>query len=148
MSDDELTVQLASFSDEERIAGMKRFEIIRPAIESDVTLPTIAAETGIGLRTLRRWLKEYQTKGLSGLIRQKRNDRGERRLPADVVNLVQAMALRKPPFSLANAIISAKCSNIRRRLARVCLYQRDPLAKRCSCQALWQRVDSLQEPIG
>ena len=45
-------------------------------------------------RTATRWLAAFQTNGLDGLRRVDRADRGGRRLPPEMVELIEGMALR------------------------------------------------------
>lgn len=53
------------------------------------------------LRTARRWLARYRADGLATLGRQVRADRGERRLPAELVTFIEGLYLRKAPPSIA-----------------------------------------------
>jgi putative transposase len=53
------------------------------------------------LRTARRWLKRYRAHGLAGLARRPRRDRGGHRLPSELVELVEGLALRRPRPSVA-----------------------------------------------
>lgn len=102
MSSNEESPQLVSLSEIQRNEALKRFQIIQPFVEDLVPLPNIAVTSGLGLRTLRRWANDYKCNGLIGLVRQARNDKGNRNLPDDVVFLVEAAALKKPPLSVAN----------------------------------------------
>ncbi len=47
----------------------------------------------IPLRTLERWCSRYRQDGLVGLARQARRDRGQRHLPAVLIQLIQGRAL-------------------------------------------------------
>lgn len=57
----------------------------------------IAAESGVPLRTLARWSAKYRADPTSrGLQRTRRPDRGGRRIPAELVDAIEALALRRP----------------------------------------------------
>jgi putative transposase len=54
------------------------------------------------VRTARRWVQLYRQGGLAALCRQQRSDRGTRRgLSARLIDLVEALALKTPPLSVA-----------------------------------------------
>ena len=53
------------------------------------------------LRTWQRWLHAYRHSGLVGLVRKSRRDRGQRALSAEVEQLIEGLALRRPPLSCA-----------------------------------------------
>ena len=44
-------------------------------------LARLAREQGIVLRTAQRWLRRYRDRGLAGLVRATRADRGTRSFP-------------------------------------------------------------------
>ena len=50
---------------------------------------------------MQRWLARYRVAGLVGLVRAQRSDTGQRKLPAELVALIEGMALRKPRPSIA-----------------------------------------------
>lgn len=80
---------------------MRRLAVLRPHLEEDVSLTRAAAEAGVPLRTARRWLSRYRRGGLTELARGARADRGQRRIPADLVRAIEGMALGRPPPSAA-----------------------------------------------
>ncbi len=92
---------LSELTDPQRDKAMDRFAILRPFLEEGVPLARAAAEAAVPIRTARRWLARYQTDGLVGLTRPARSDTGRRRMPAEVVELIEGMALRKPRPSVA-----------------------------------------------
>lgn len=73
-----------------------RWEILKLHVEDQIPLAALARDTGIGLRTLERWHARYRTEGYASLDRRQRADAGSRRLPAELVSLVEGLALRKP----------------------------------------------------
>ena len=93
---------LADLDGARRAAAMERWQVLRPHLEEAVPLATAAQEAGVPLRTAQRWLTRYRADGLAGLARQPRADRGRRRLPEEMVALVEGLALRRPPPSLAS----------------------------------------------
>ncbi|MGW4095068.1 Mu transposase C-terminal domain-containing protein [Nocardia sp. NPDC004750] len=92
--------ELAGLSETERRAAMDRFEVLRPHLEDDVPLTRAAAHAGVPLRTAQRWLRRYRDKGLAGLVRRPRTSSG-RRTEAELVRVIEGMALRCPRPSLA-----------------------------------------------
>src|SRR5205085_2893203 len=75
------------------------FTLIRPYFEEGVPLTQIARMHGIPLRTARRWVHHYREYGLSGLVRHGRRDHGVHHFPSELVQLIEGLALRKPPPS-------------------------------------------------
>ncbi len=92
---------LAAFTEEERQEAMVRFAVLRPHINDGVPLSEAARDAGVPLRSVQRWLARYRATGLGGLVRAKRSDMGNRKLPAELVELIEGMALRKPRPSAA-----------------------------------------------
>ncbi len=91
---DELSA-LTSLSEEDRDQALKRFHLIQPFLEGQMTLSAVAEESGIPLRTAQRWVNRYQQYGLAGLTRKRRRDRGHRRLPSELQKLIEGLALQK-----------------------------------------------------
>ena len=60
-----------------------------------------ARDAGVLLRSVQRWFARYRVAGLVGLVRAQRSDTGNRKLPAELVALIEGMALRKPRPSIA-----------------------------------------------
>ncbi len=57
----------------------------------------IAAQSGVPLRTLTRWSAQYRADPTSrGVQRPERTDRGTRRIAAELVKAIEALALRRP----------------------------------------------------
>ncbi len=64
-------------------------------------LAGLARSGGIALRTAERWAQRYRCHGLVGLARQHRPDRGTHRLPRELQQLIEGLALRRPQPSIA-----------------------------------------------
>lgn len=84
-----------------RTEAITRFEVLRPHLEDNVPLARAAEAAGVPIRTARRWLVHFRQDGLAGLARKERADRSRRRLPEDLVQMVEGMALARPPPSAA-----------------------------------------------
>jgi putative transposase len=81
--------------------ALARFRLLRPHLEEHVPLARLARDQGIPLRTARRWVQRYRAHGLVGLARRPRADRGKRAFPAELVQLIEGLALRTPALSAA-----------------------------------------------
>ena len=91
----------AALDEPQRKQAMARFAVLRPYLEDDVPLTRAAGEAGVPIRTAQRWLARYRQGGLVGLARPTRRDAGAHRSPADLVALVEGMALKRPRSSAA-----------------------------------------------
>ncbi len=92
---------LAELTDARREQAMARFRVLRSHIEGGVPLTRAAEAAGLRLRTAERWLARYRADGLAGLVRQTREDRERRKLPAEAVELIEGLFLKKPRPSAA-----------------------------------------------
>ncbi len=79
----------------------KRLTLLRPYLDGEVPLAGVAADVGVPLRTVRRWVARYREHGPAGLARQARSDAGARKLSCELVALIEGMALTKPRLSAA-----------------------------------------------
>lgn len=79
----------------------KRMAALRPYLVDAVPLARVAAEAGIPIRTVRRWIARYRADGPAGLARPRRPEAGKRTFPQELVELIEGMALIKPPPSIA-----------------------------------------------
>src|SRR3546814_8408445 len=77
---------------------------------TDTLFPYTTLFRSISLRTARRWLARYRADGPPGLARPTRPEAGKRTFPKELVELIEAMALLKPPPSIVT---------IHRRLAAI-----------------------------
>ncbi len=89
-------------TDQQRQEALDRFHLLQPCLEEGVPLAEVARAREIPYRTAKRWLRQYRQQGLAGLVRQPRKDRGQPRLPAPLVRLIEGLALRRPPPSVAS----------------------------------------------
>ena len=92
---------LAALTEEQRLQAMVRFTVLRPHIDEGIPLSEAARDAGVPLRSAQRWLARYRASGLVGLARAKRSDASERKFPAQLVELIEGMALCKPRPSIA-----------------------------------------------
>ena len=79
----------------------KRMAVLRPYLVDGVPLARVAAEAGTPIRTVRRWIARYRADGPAGLARPPRPEAGKRTFPKELVELIEGMALLKPPPSLS-----------------------------------------------
>ena len=94
--------QLASATEVQREQALERLFLIQPFLEGEIPLTHVATMHRLPLRTLRQWVQRYRQEGPVGLIRKGRRDRGKRRaLPADLVRLIEGLALHRPERSIA-----------------------------------------------
>ena len=103
-----MALALAACTEEERKQAMARFAVLRPHLNEGVLLAEAARDAGVPLRSVQRWLARYRAAGLVGLVRAKRSDMGKRKLPAELVALVEGMALRTPRPSMGTIQISGQ----------------------------------------
>jgi len=108
--------KLSEFSEKERQQAYERYKIIKPFLEDNTKLSTIASEKKLSYSTLSRWVKKYRDDGLIGLIDKRRSDSGKRRITGDKFKLIiEGLALQKPKLSIAaihrKAIVIAKNNN-------------------------------------
>ena len=79
-----------------------RMAVLGPHVFDGVPLMRAAKRAGVPLRTAQRWLAAYQAGGAVGLSREGRSDRGGHRVvSAQVRELVEGLALRRPPPQVA-----------------------------------------------
>lgn len=93
-------VSLAELSDDERDKACQKYQIIEPYINDEVLLKTIAKNSGIPIRTLGSWIKNYRSHGLAGLVRRSRGDKGlPRQYDAILQKTIEGIYLKKPMLS-------------------------------------------------
>lgn len=80
-----------------QLAPEAKAALLRRHLDDGVPLTRLAESAGIPVRTVRRWAAGYRADPtVAGLQRRLRSDRGRRRLPADLVMTVEALALGRP----------------------------------------------------
>lgn len=93
---------LTSLSEEQRGLAMKRFAVVRLVVEEGLPQAQVAHEHHIPLRSLERWIALYRKRGLVGLTRCTRTDRGtHRHLTTNQIHVIEGLALQKPRPSIA-----------------------------------------------
>ena len=90
---------------------------MRRHLEGGVPLTRLAEDSNIAERALRRWLAAYRGRPLAETLqREKRGDRDARRMPADLVAVIEGLALQP---SSADYSVRAPPSHRRRAHPRV-----------------------------
>ena len=80
-----------------RLGPEGKVALLREHLDDGVPLTRLAQAAGIPERTLRRWAAAYRADPtVNGVTRRVRSDRGTRALPGDLVEAVEALALRRP----------------------------------------------------
>src|SRR6266581_3422473 len=98
----EASLPLTALSEAQRAQALERFTIIRPALEKEVSQAQVARAHHLAPSTVQRWIKSYREKGLAGLAKAPRSDKGKSRsLPEQAITLVEGLALQTPPRSAA-----------------------------------------------
>jgi len=92
---------LATLSVAQRESALGRFVVLRPHLQDGVPLARAAREAGVPVRTAQRWLVGFRAGGLAALGRRPRADAGRRRTQAELVALVEGLALTRPRPSVA-----------------------------------------------
>ena len=85
----------------QRDQALARWHVLRAHLEDGCPLVRVASEHGVPERTLRRWLAAYRAGGLAPLTRRPRSDRGTRQMPPELQLLIEGLALRRPPPTIA-----------------------------------------------
>ncbi|QNK81551.1 Mu transposase C-terminal domain-containing protein [Nakamurella sp. PAMC28650] len=79
----------------------ERLAVLSPHLHDAVPLTVAAKAAGVSTRTARRWLAGYRAEGAAALVRSGRADNGGWRIPAELVELIEGLALRRPPPQIA-----------------------------------------------
>ena len=123
---------LAALTDGQRESAMARFAVLRPHLEQEVPLARVAADAGVALRTVQRWLARYRVAGLVGLARLPRTDLGRRKVASELVQIIEGLFLRKPRPSVAA---------IHRRVLRAAKERQWPAPSYASIYTIVRRLD-------
>lgn len=79
-----------------------RAVLLRRHLDEGIPLTRLAAESGVPIRTLNRWMATYRKDGtVASLERRPRSDLGRRGVPQDLVEAAEGLALRRPAPSMA-----------------------------------------------
>ena len=82
--------------------ALARFRLLRPILDSEVTVAAVSRANDVPVPTLRRWLRLFRQHGLVGLQRRPRQDRGKRhKLTAELSAAIEGLALERPRRSVA-----------------------------------------------
>jgi putative transposase len=93
---------LASLPESARKIALDRFRLLQLHLEEQRLLKAVAREGGVGYRTAQPWKMRYRKYGLTGLARDDRSDRGRWRvITAELKQILEALALQKPPLPIA-----------------------------------------------
>jgi putative transposase len=140
---DEITVagarpRLSALSERQRQEALGRFVLLRPCLEDGVPVTQVAREHGVAPRTVERWLDRYRAHGLTGLARQARADRHRRRFPDELLRLVEGLALRTPPPTVAA---------VHRRAVAVARQRAWPVPSYGTVYAVIRRLEPALKPV-
>lgn len=78
-----------------------RLPALNPHLHDAVPLTVAAKAAGVSTRTARRWLVDHRADGAAALVRSGRTDRGGWRITAELVELIEGLALRRPAPEIA-----------------------------------------------
>jgi putative transposase len=92
---------LAELTEQQRAVAAQRWAVLQPHVRDEVPLAVAAREAGVPLRNAERWLARYRVGGLAALARGARADQGRRRVPSELVRLIEGLALCRPRPSVA-----------------------------------------------
>ena len=93
---------IGELSEVQRRRALECYRLLRPHVDGDASLTSVAEEVKLSLRTLQRWVSRYRRFGLAGLSRVGRTDQGKRRRISDeLCRLAEGLALQKPPLGPA-----------------------------------------------
>lgn len=94
--------ELVSLPEEARQIALERYRLLQPHLEQGRSLREVARDAKVAYRTAQRWVACYRRGGLAALARRGRGDRGGRRGVSPAIrDLIEGLALQKPPPSIA-----------------------------------------------
>ena len=80
---------------------LDRYDILCKYFDGEVSVSEIARLTGVSSRTIWRQINAYREKGINGLKRQKRDDKGKsRKLTVKTKEIIEGLYLRTPKPSV------------------------------------------------
>ncbi len=92
------------------LSALEKYRIILPILEHEVPATSVAKDLELSVRTVRSWIKNFKSKGLSGLEHKARKDRGVIKIEPALFEMAKSLALQKPPLT---------CKSIYRRLIQI-----------------------------
>jgi len=110
----------------------ERLAVLSPHLYDAVPLSVTAKQAGISARTAQRWLAGYRADGASALVRSGRADRGGWRIAAELVELIEGLALRRPAPQIAQ---------VYRKLVEVAVQRGLPAPSYTSVRRVIHRLD-------
>ena len=90
----------------------ERMAVLSPHLFDAVPLSRAADRAGVPLRTAQRWLASYLDGGAAALSPGGRSDRGGHRVPTQLRELVEGLALRRPPPRVAEVHRAASAAAV------------------------------------
>ena len=90
----------------------ERMAVLGPHLFDGVPLSRAAQQAGVPLRTARRWLSAYRGAGSAGLVHATRSDLHGHRMPSELRDLVEGLALRRPPPRVAEVHRAASAAAV------------------------------------
>ena len=95
--------ELSAVPQKSREIALARFQLLRPYLEGERALRSVALEAGVPYRTALRWVVGYRRSGLRALARKGRADEGERRtVSAKLQEVIEGLALKRPPLPVSS----------------------------------------------
>lgn len=83
--------------------AFNKYLIIKPYLEEETSLSSIAINNKIAIRTLQRWVAQYKKDGLESLNRKQRSDLGKyRKITEQTKGIIEGLFLHKKNISIAN----------------------------------------------
>ncbi len=87
----------------QREEAFKKFQVIQPFLEGQITLKELSKQKEISMATLKRWIRRYQQKGLVALSRKERADKmAHKKFKRELVMFVEGLVLKTPALSVAS----------------------------------------------
>lgn len=76
--------------------AFNKYLIIKPYLEEETSLSSIAINNKIAIRTLQRWVAQYKKDGLESLNRKQRSDLGKyRKITEQTKGIIEGLFLHK-----------------------------------------------------
>jgi len=93
-------VELTGLLEKQRKLALDRFRLLKPHLEENHSLKSIALSAVISYRTAHRWVTQYRRFGLAALVRKNRRDCSKRRaVSPKIKEVIEGLALQKAAFA-------------------------------------------------